>query len=290
MTFSPAPATLEGGKNVLPLPVALGGLCCMSECHALSRQFDDVARLYDEVRPRYPEEIVEHIIAFSAMSAHGRIVEVGCGTGQMTLPFAKRGYTIVALDQGEQLAALAARHCQPYPRVQVVPCAFEAWQGDNGSFDLCLSAQAFHWIAPQYGLARAAELLKAGGAIALVWTLDRSQESAFWQATAPIYAQYNPVTSSGNLPLEAQVDVYRDALQSCGEFVDVQEVRTAWTRRFSCQEYVKLLHTFSDHRALPEPNKSRFFEAIERVIRRMGGEVLRNYETLALLAQKGKRG
>jgi 16S rRNA A1518/A1519 N6-dimethyltransferase RsmA/KsgA/DIM1 with predicted DNA glycosylase/AP lyase activity len=76
--------------------------------NALSRQFDDAAQLYDEVRPRYPAEIVEHIVAFAALPANGRVLEVGCGTGQMTLPFAKRGYAMVALDQGERLAALAA--------------------------------------------------------------------------------------------------------------------------------------------------------------------------------------
>jgi hypothetical protein len=50
---------------------------------------------------------------------------------------------------------------------------------------------------------------------------------------------------------------------------------------------MKLLQTFSDYRALPEPNKSRFFEAIGRVIAQMGGEVIRDYETLAVLAKKG---
>ena len=157
----------------------------------------------------------------------------------------------------------------------------------SGSYDLFLSAQALHWIAPPYGLAWAAELLQAGGTIALVWTLDRSQESAFWQATAPIYARYNPVSSSGNLPLEAKVDIYREALHTSREFVGVQEVRKSWVRRYSGQEYLKLLQTFSDHRAMPEPNKSRFFAEIERVIMHLGGEVLRDYETLALLAQKG---
>jgi hypothetical protein len=69
------------------------------------------------------------------------------------------------------------------------------------------SEQAFHWIDPAYGLARAAELLKTGGTIALVWTTDRSQGSAFWQATAPIYDTYNPHTSSGNLLLATKVDL-----------------------------------------------------------------------------------
>ena len=92
----------------------------MSESKPLSRQFDDAAQLYDEVRPRYSEELIEYIIAFAAFPAQGRVFEVGCGTGQMTLPFAQRGYTVVALDQGERLAALAAQHCQPYPLSQVL--------------------------------------------------------------------------------------------------------------------------------------------------------------------------
>ena len=257
----------------------------MSTPKSLSWQFDDVAHLYDEVRPRYPAEIVEHIVAFAALPVHGRVFEVGCGTGQMTLPFAQRGYPVVALDQGARLAALAAQHCQPYPQVRVVPCTFEAWQDAPGSYDLFLSAQAFHWIDPVYGLARAAELLKAGGTIALVWTLDRSQGSAFWQATDPIYNTYNPVDSSPK-PL-GSAEIYRQALRTSKEFIGMQEVRKAWTRHYTGEAYIKLLHTFSDHRAMPEPNKSRFFEAIAEVIAQMGGEVIRDYETLVLLAKKG---
>lgn len=54
----------------------------------------------------------------------------------------------------------------------------------------------------------------------------------------------------------------------------------------SGEEYIKLLWTFSDHRVMLEPSRSRFFEAIQQVIAQMGGEVIRNYETVALLARK----
>jgi trans-aconitate methyltransferase len=257
----------------------------MSEIVTLSRQFDDVAQLYDEVRPRYPEEIVEHIIAFAALSACSHIFEVGCGTGQITLPFAKRGYTMLAIDRGEQLAALAAQHCRCYPHVRVVACALEHWRDVAATYDLFLSAQALHWIDPQYGLARAAELLQAGGSIALVWTADRSQGSAFWQATEPIYNKYNPVASRGNTT-GSDIAIYRHALRTSQEFIGLQEVRQSWAKRYSGQEYLKLLWTFSDHRTLPEPNRSRLFAEISRVITQMGGYVVRDYETLALLARK----
>jgi SAM-dependent methyltransferase len=258
----------------------------MGESNALTRQFDDAARLYDEVRPRYPETIVEQIIAFAGLPAHGRIFEVGCGTGQMTLPFAQRGYTMVAVDQGGQLAALAAQHCQPYPRVRVVPCALEAWQDTPESYDMFLAANAIHWIEPYYAVRRAAELLKPGGTIALVGTADRSQGSAFWQATEPIYNQYNPVDSAANLQPRWPREAYRQAVAISCQFGESQEVRVSWSRRFSSEEYLKLLWTSSDHRAMPEPHRSQFFEAIRQVIAQMGGEVIRDYETLALLAKK----
>jgi cyclopropane fatty-acyl-phospholipid synthase-like methyltransferase len=172
----------------------------VSERSALSWQFDDAAELYDEVRPGYPDATIEEIVGFAALSADSRIFEVGCGTGQMTRPFAARGYAIVALDQGPRLAALAAKHCSAHPRVRIVTSAFEDWGDVPGSYDLFLSAKAFHWIRPDYGLACAAELLEEGGAIALVWTLDRSEDTAFWRATEPIYRVYNPADSSPKPP------------------------------------------------------------------------------------------
>jgi hypothetical protein len=92
---------------------------------------------------------------------------------------------------------------------------------------------------------------------------------------------------SWHQPQTPSADLYRHGLRTSREFVGVHEVRTAWTKRYTGEEYLKLLQTFSNHRAMPEPNKSRFFEAIGRVSTQMGGEVIRHYETLALLAKKG---
>ncbi len=49
---------------------ATGGMrwwCGMSEPNALSRQFDESAQFYDEVRPHYFEEMVEHIVTFACL-------------------------------------------------------------------------------------------------------------------------------------------------------------------------------------------------------------------------------
>ncbi|MBI2952658.1 methyltransferase domain-containing protein, partial [bacterium] len=84
---------------------------------ALRTVFDQAALDYDAVRPGYPEELIEDVVAISLIPKGGRILEVGCGTGQATLPFARRGYSMLCLDIGKNLAAIAAQKCCQYPQV-----------------------------------------------------------------------------------------------------------------------------------------------------------------------------
>lgn len=155
----------------------------MPDAVPLHATFDTVASLYDEVRPGYPDVIIDAVIERSGLPAAGRILEIGCGTGQITRPFGRRGYAILALEFGPSLVALAAEHLRPYPQVRVVPVAFENWP---------IEREAFDWIDPAFGLARAAEALKPQGALALVWHLDRSEHTDFYQATQPLYERFIP--------------------------------------------------------------------------------------------------
>lgn len=260
----------------------------MPEPAPLGHIFNEVPTLYDAVRPGYPTDIIDAIVAWAELPPSGKILEIGCGTGQMTVPFATRGYAILALEPGADLAALAVQKCQPYPHVAILQESFESWPGHQQAFDLVLAAQAFHWIEPQYGYAKAAAVLKRGGAIALVWNLDASQHTPFYQATQPLYDTYFPQTSASapNVSLAGKAKRYQEALRHSDAFADVREYRHAWEQAYAGADYLKLLHTFSDHRSLPEPDKTLFFQAMEEVITRAGGVVHRKYETLLLVARK----
>ena len=60
----------------------------MSEFESLRTSFNAVADLYDEVRPGYKEVVIDDIILFARLATASRILEIGCGTGQITLSFA----------------------------------------------------------------------------------------------------------------------------------------------------------------------------------------------------------
>ena len=135
----------------------------------LRATFDGAALLYDEVRPGYPEELFDDVVSLSGVPKEGRILEIGCGTGQATVPLARRGYSILCVELGENLAAVAWRNLASYPRAEVLTADFEDVPLPEGAFDLAISATAFHWLDPAVAYPKVARALRPGGALALFW-------------------------------------------------------------------------------------------------------------------------
>jgi hypothetical protein len=79
---------------------------------------------------------------------------------------------------------------------------------------------------------------------------------------------------------------YHDALQQSQAFTGLSVTRHTWQRQYTGPQFVKLLQTFSNHQALPEPAKTEFFQAIEATLARFGNSVTRHYETLLLVAHR----
>jgi len=81
--------------------------------------FNDAAALCDQARPGYPEEALDAIVEMAGLVGDERAPEVGCGTGRVTIPFARRGYAILALEPGDALAGIAAARCRSFPDVRI---------------------------------------------------------------------------------------------------------------------------------------------------------------------------
>ncbi|MGB8214269.1 MAG: class I SAM-dependent methyltransferase [Anaerolineales bacterium] len=128
-----------------------------------SQSLERVADLYEAYWPEYPQKLVESVITLNGVQEGGTILEIGSGTGKATRLFAPRGYTIHCIEPGESMAAVAARTLQAYPHVTIETSRFEEWQEHPESFDLVISAQAFHWVPREIGYAKAARALKFGG-------------------------------------------------------------------------------------------------------------------------------
>ncbi len=70
--------------------------------------FNEVAELYDKVRPHYPELLFQELASLARLPASARILEIGAGTGIATEPLLQKGYQVIALEPGEELS----QYCQ----------------------------------------------------------------------------------------------------------------------------------------------------------------------------------
>ena len=261
----------------------------MMDNNFLRATFNKAARDYDAIRPKYPVQLFEDIIALSEMPPGGQLLEIGCGTGQATLPFAKRGYSILCLDIGEDLLAIAADNLRAYPNVRFMQTAFEDWPVQAGEYDLVYAATAFHWIPPEVGYPKAALALKPGGALAVFINAHPWPYPGFPEEVHAVYARQLPERLEKKDPpnTAAKIEAQTEAMRSTGLFEAV-EVRTyPWTETYTTAEYLQLLNTYSDHLALEEEPRRRLYEAIADLIdTRYGGKVENPYLTELFLGRK----
>jgi ubiquinone/menaquinone biosynthesis C-methylase UbiE len=130
--------------------------------------FDEIAVEYDRRRPAYPDELVDQACQVAGIGSGDRVLEVGCGSGQLTRALLARGLHVTALEPGKSLIALARQNLEGAGDVEFVNARFEDALLPREQFRAVFCASAFHWIDPEVGWQKAADVLVPGGTLALV--------------------------------------------------------------------------------------------------------------------------
>jgi ubiquinone/menaquinone biosynthesis C-methylase UbiE len=131
--------------------------------------FDGIAGRYEVARPGYPAHVVEFVTTTAGLGPGAAVLEVGCGTGQLTERLACSGFRLTAIDIGVSMIA-AARRRLPGAEVSFQVTPFEDLDSVDAAFDLVISSAAFHWIDPEVAFTKSARLLRPGGWLALLGT------------------------------------------------------------------------------------------------------------------------
>ena len=237
--------------------------------------FESVADIYDEARTGYPEELIEDILILSGLPSGGRILEIGCGPGNATLSFARRGYRILAVELGERLCALAAEKCRAYPGVEIVNLAFEDWKLDRRAFDLAVAADSFHWIPPEVGYPKVAGALKDSGSAAFFWRVPVDAKTDLSRAIDSVYQETAPqlINPDKRFAAEWLVGVIRENFRASGRFGEVTNKQYSWSETLTGEQYIKGLRTFSMHQGTDEVMREKLYASIGEVIQGFGGKV-----------------
>ncbi len=250
--------------------------------------FDQIAHLYDEVRPGYLEELIEDIISISGIPKEGRILEIGRGTGQATIPFAKRGYHMICLDISREMTSLTAKKCRKYPKVRVYPMSFEEWEPEPNSFELVISGTAFHWLPKEVAYPKVALVLKDSGCLAVFWNFHPTPFTGFFKEVQKVYRRFVPEWGDPEKErsVEEKIRAIENEINETGLFEKAIVKRYPWKKECTGDQYIKLLNTYSDHRLLDLEKRKRLFVAIKTLIEEYGGKIARPYLTVLFIAKK----
>jgi SAM-dependent methyltransferase len=244
---------------------------------ARAESFGAVAVQYDRARPRYPEALIELI----ATRGGTQVLDVGCGTGKAAALLQGRGLHVLGVEIDAAMADVARSH-----GIDVEVGSFESWDAAGRRFDIVTSAQAWHWVQPAAGAAKAVRVLRPGGTIALFWNVH-AEDTEVRRALDAAYAQHAPtITGSfGRRAGEAhRATAYLDSLVAAG-FTDAETREFSWDHSYDRAELLDLLPTYSDHLLLPRPQLASLLAAVGAVVDDFGGQITSHYETQLLLAR-----
>lgn len=244
--------------------------------------FNTVAEAYDKMRPTYVRELYDDVFRYGDIARGDAALEVGIGTGQATRPMLDAGLDVTAVELGDNLAAFCVKKFGGYSNFSVVNADFREFTAPDNTYDLVYSASAFHWIPEETGYTKVFNMLKPGGIFARFANhpyKDKGNE-ALHQAIQACYAMYMPRSKRGDEYSREDAERIADIGRKYG-FADITCRLYKRTRTFSAEEYTFLLGTYSDHIALPEDVRKKFYGGIRDAINSHGGSIT-IYDTIDL--------
>ena len=238
--------------------------------------FNEVADIYDEVRPSYPEGLFD--VLFQKLPSQPEIVEVGPGTGQATKDLLARGASVLAIEIGPATAA-KLRSNLPSDRLSVRVGDFEVMEIAAEEADAVFSATAYHWTSRRAQTGRPAAILRPGGIVAIVDLIqvDSPEDAGFFAAAQPIYERHGQGHAGPSSPTREGVDPkIRAVLEADPRFDCIEVHRFDWDQTYSASEYRNLMLSYSGTQMMEQSDRVGLLDEMESFIRSdFGGVVTR---------------
>jgi SAM-dependent methyltransferase len=233
-----------------------------------ANSFGGAADNYDAYRPRYPDRLIDDVLAPGVR----HVLEGGAGTGIASMQMIERGAEVLAVEPDPRMAAVAQAKGIP-----VELATFEEWEPAGREFDLVVFAASFHWVDPSVALPKIRGILNDGGKLALIWNRLRPTNPTRADFEA-IYRDYmNVETHRG----DGNPDEVANMVAAAG--FTVTQRRYAHDLHYSAQQWVDIAFTFSNQLILAADKatdlRARLIERIGSAGVTVGGDAVAIFAT-----------
>jgi SAM-dependent methyltransferase len=253
------------------------------QAREVAESFGTDASRYDRARPGYPAALVDRIVAASP----GRqVLDVGCGTGIVARQFQAAGCEVLGVDPDARMADLARER-----GLEVEVATFETWDPAGRVFDAVVAGQAWHWVDPVAGAAKATSALRPGGRLAPFWNVFQPP-AELGLAFADVYRRVLPDLPA-NVWDRPLLDIYdtmagkaAEGMRQAGAFGGPEQWRFEWDRPYARDEWLEQVPTFGGHSRIPPARQRELLAGLGAAIDAAGGSFTMSFTTLAVTATR----
>ena len=214
------------------------------------------------------------------------VLDVGCGTGISARLFQAVGCRVLGVEPDPRMAELARQG-----GTEVELAKFEDWESAGRTFDAVIAAQAWHWVEPAAGTAKAVAVLRPGGRLAVFWNAFDPPED-LREAFGEVFRRVLPDSPSGFWDRPA-VDAYRtgcarvaDVIRQTRAFGEPEEWLSYWERPFTRDGWLDLVVTTGGFTRHPEAIQRALLDGLGAAVDAAGGTFTMSGTTVAATAAR----
>ena len=247
----------------------------------MAESFGSDADRYDRTRPRYPDAMVDRIVAASP----GRdVLDVGAGTGIVARQFQAAGCTVLGVEPDTRMAAWARQR-----GLDIEEATFETWAPNGREFDAVVAGQAWHWVDPVAGAAKAVEVLRPSGRLAVFWNVFEPppELAEAFAAVSRRVVPDRPMLGKVQPALALYAPGFAktvEGMRQAGAFGEPEQWRYEWDRDYRKDEWLDQLPTFGGFSQLPPATQEELRAGTSAAIDAVGGNFTVHYTSVVVTA------
>ena len=248
------------------------------------QSFNEAAKIYDDSRPSYPDEVINRIIDVTNPSQEECILEIGAGTGQATSKFIERGYKVHCIEPGHRLAEILLEKFKQNVTVDVI--SFENYDPQNFKTNMILSATAFHWLDKDIKYKKCFELLKDNGFLVLMWNIALDLDLASVRKSYELLWRHYPDKEMTPISIPSIHQKRLSEIEESKRFHVVDYFDHKWSMNQSIDQFLKGFFSQSSFLALQEEKRIKLQEDVERLYKSLKEPINTPFCTIVYIAQK----